>query len=260
MINATILVLSIISLLQSGCSGQPPGQPRLARLTPIYDESVCTIQKSQGRNVDLKAAAQDSRQDVVAAPFFNKRYNRHHLEAVFSTSAIATAKFASQLLNGRLYRVQREFVKGEKLCPMFTDLPEASTDLYAVWDEQVRKTQGGQSRLAGIYFQYCDPERDCDDRRLTLPTILIDDARDRWTLVHELMHFNFDRERKRDIMTMGDRALERHSALAKKELYAALNLYLKNQDRANLEIISERASWLVQNFAFQILIREQIYS
>jgi hypothetical protein len=253
--NTTILVLAIFSLLQSGCSGRSPEKPRLARLTPIYDEAVCTISKTQGRSADLEAASQDSRQNVVAAPFFRKRYSRRYFEAVFSTSAVSTAKFVNKLLGGHLYRVQRDFVKGEKLCPMFTELPIAPEYLYGIWEEQARKTQGGQSRLAALYFQYCDPARDCDDHRLTLPTILIDDARDRWTLVHEMMHFNFDHERKHDIMSIGDNTLERNGNLAKKELYAALELYLKNEDRANLEVVENRASWLIQVFAFQILTR-----
>jgi len=144
---------------------------------------------------------------------------------------------------------------GEKLCPMFTELPLATAELYGIWEEQARKIQGGQARLAAIYFQLCDPARDCDDRQLTLPTILIDDGRDRWTLVHEMMHFNFDRERKRDIVNIGDNALDRISRLAKRELYAALDVFLKNQDRASLTIVEDRASWLIQTFAVQILTR-----
>lgn len=247
----SLFCLALICLATtSGCSPnrEHVSDFRHTRLSPLYDESVCMIPKSRGTAVDLSKSSTD---EPTTSRFFGKRYNAPYFQAVFSTSAVATGQFVGQLLGGRLFRIQHDYVPGKKVCPTFTDLPKAPDELQGVWDNQTSKIKNGS--LSGLYFEYC--QSDCDDHTVKNPTILIDDARDRWTLVHEMMHYNFDRERKRDPESIGELKLEHDAIAAKEAIYENYLRYLGLKDHGSLLSLENQASWLIRTFTYQTLVR-----
>lgn len=238
--------------LAGGCARDESPTRRREHVAPLYDPRICAVPRNRGGEAIF---SQSNEERPAYAKFFGKSYNRAHLDAILTSSAISTAKFVSLILNGRLYRIQREFVNGERVCPMFIDLPEPPEELLMIWDRQVAGMPGTSSRLAGLYFEYCTPGRDCSDTAMVLPTILIDDGRDRWTLVHEVMHFNFDRERKKDANQIGDERLERDAIEAKRIVYENYSTYSATRDRSALSQLQNRLSWLIRVFVHQNLIR-----
>ncbi len=220
------------------------------RYEPIYDESRCFIPKTQGEDVIVPAA-----EEIVTSPFFGKRYDRSILKGVLTASAVATGRYANDLLRGRVFRVPRDTVPGAVVCPMFTELPVAPDDLRELWDRFAGGARGGW-RLAGLFFEDCGRDGfSCSDRELVRPTILIDEARDRWTLVHELMHFNFSRERKRDprmppLSSLAKEAERRKQAV--RELFAA---YKKTgPDRNVLAALQAHSSWLLREWFYHTMV------
>jgi len=248
-----LFILTIFCLTaSSGCTPHKEhvSSLRRARLSPLYDESACVVPKTRGKTADLSKA---SVEESETSRFFGKRYNASFLRAVLSTSAVATGQFVSHLLDGRVYRVQHDYVAGKKVCPTFTELPKAPDDLLGVWETQTAKVHDGA--LSGLYFEYCLSASECDDRAVKNPTILIDDVRDRWTLVHEMMHYNFDRERKRDPESIGDSRLERDGAAAKEAIYENYLRYSELKDHDSLFSLETQASWLIRTFTYQTLVR-----
>lgn len=227
-------------------------RPRV-RYQPIYDESLCVIPKNQGDDTISPREAK-----LVVSDFFGKRYDRSMLENVLTASAVATGRYVSELLEGRLYRIPRDMVPDARVCPMFTDLPVAPDDLRDLWDRfaggELRKGLDGW-RLAGLYFEDCGRDGyPCDDRSMVRPTILIDEGRDRWTLIHEMMHFNFSRERKLDPQMPPLSVLAREAAATKNAAKELLIAYKAKGERDLLSKLQAHSSWLLREWFYHIMV------
>lgn len=226
--------------------------PRV-RYQPTYNESLCVVPKNQGDNTIATRAKK-----LVVSDFFGKRYDRSMLESVLTASAVATGQYVSELLEGRLYRIPRDTVPGAEVCPMFVELPVAPNELRDLWDRfsggELRQGLGGW-RLAGLYFEDCGRDGyPCDDRAMVRPTILIDEGRDRWTLVHEMMHFNFSRERKLDPHMPPLSVLAKGAADAKNAVKDLFIAYKANPDRALLSKLQAQTSWLLREWFYHIMV------
>ena len=199
-ITHSIVALAITGLV-AGCAPAMPEEsaPRSKRTFANYDSDICKLSPDQGSGARLALLNVD---EIVTSHYFQKRFDKADLDAVKDASLNATADYVRAMGVG-VYRIRR--TQGT-VCPMFACLDDVPDDFQRVWDVHASKypTEGV---LAGLYFEYCDD--DCLDRALTKPTILVDEAADRWTLVHEMMHHNFNRTRKGDPAEIGRRSLEK---------------------------------------------------
>jgi hypothetical protein len=189
------------------------------RVVPT-DKPSCELQADDG---ELAVMSNLNRDDVIASDFFAKKYDRADLEAVGKASIRETIAYG-QGLGLTLHRVPRKSDKVPKSagnkCPLYQLLTVAGGDLQKIWNQEAGGDLGGGS-LAGLYFENCRG-RNCKGHAPVNPTILIDEWQDRWTLVHEMMHHNFNKERKRD------------TALASiDDLRRALDASLKRFDKLN---------------------------
>lgn len=179
----------LMGMTLSGCgdSGGSSGGGRL--VPPGYDEKACSSQKpDEGPNALFNNLNQTS---FVLGPL-QKPYDRYDLEAVLDASSVSTTEYVKSL-GVQLFRIPRADLAGA--CQTFYNLAPAPADLEATWN----RASGGVSgnfRLAGLYWDNCG--NSCREFSVVKPTILVDEASDRWTLVHEMMHYNFNQGRAAD--------------------------------------------------------------
>lgn len=177
------------SFMLAACSGGGGGSGDAGRVVPRdYDKIAC---RNNAPDVGPNALFQNKNQTEFVYGVFNKPFDRFDLEAVLDASAVSTTDYVRGL-GINLYRVPRANLAGA--CQTFFNLDEVPADLRVTWD----RASGGISdgRLAGLYWDDCQGR--CQDFEIVRPTILVDEASDRWTLVHEMMHHNFNQGRKAD--------------------------------------------------------------
>ena len=249
-----ICLSSVLSLTLGACAPEAEtsrGSPRARRVryTPNYDEKSCAISKHDGGEAKLPLASL-----VVRSEFFGKKFDQALLDGVLKASAVATGRYVSEVLGGRLFRIPYDWEPSQSVCPMFTELPVAPDEYRDLWDKYARVDLGW--KLAGLYFEDCARSGfSCSDHGVVRPTILIDESRDRWTLVHEMMHFNFNRERKRDPGGPSETALAEGAYAAKEAVQSAFASYRARRDRSTLTLMQEQNSWLIRNWFHQTMIR-----
>jgi hypothetical protein len=183
-----VMVLVPMFFCLQACDSGGGGGPASRVVPRDYDKIACKNQApDQGKN----ALFQNKNMTEFVMGFFNKPYDRHDLEAVLDASSVSTTDYVKSL-GVELFRVPRTQLAGA--CQTFFNLDEAAEELKTVWN----RASGGVSdgRLAGLYWDNCGDS--CQDFAIVRPTILVDEASDRWTLVHELMHHNFNQARKAD--------------------------------------------------------------
>lgn len=184
-VSSSLLVLFAFAL--AACSGGGGGGGGGGRVVPRdYDKIAC---RNNAPDSGPNALFQNKNRTEFVLGVFDKPYDRFDLEAVLDASAVSTTDYVRSL-GVTLFRVPRVNLAGA--CQTYFNLDEAPTDLRVVWD----RASGGISdgRLAGLYWDNCQGR--CQDFEIVSPTILVDEASDRWTLVHELMHHNFNQGRK----------------------------------------------------------------
>jgi hypothetical protein len=184
---ARVARVCVLLLLLAACSPKGPDDtsPRVIPDLPTYDKSACKdVQPYEGGNA-ISANLSANNPDVETA--FNKAFDRADLEAVEQASALQTSIYVMDM-GVNVYRIPRQ----SNQCPMFYALPEVPNNLRTVWDEVAGGA--GEGQLAGAYFEIC--EGNCPEYTMSNPTILVHEAADRWTLVHEMMHHNFNVMRK----------------------------------------------------------------
>lgn len=179
-----------LSLILTACSGDSGGGGGGTRVVPPgYDKIAC------------KAAPPDQGKEAlfvnlggthVVSGLFLKPFDRLDLEAVLDASSLSTTEYAKRW-GVNIFRVVREDLNGA--CQTFYNLTTAPDDVQAVWNGVIAN-MNGPGRLAGLYWEHCGNQ--CRERQVVSPTILVDEAADRWTLVHEMMHHNFNVSRKAD--------------------------------------------------------------
>lgn len=174
----------------TACSGGGGGGGGQSFTAPGYDKIACAAQPP---DEGPSAVFANNSQTNFVPSFFFKPYDRFDLDAVLDASAVSTTDYVKSL-GIKLFRIPRAELKGA--CQTFFNLDVAAAPLRSIWDEAAGGGGAGGGTLAGLYFEYCD--RDCQERSIISPHILVDEASDRWTLIHELMHHNFNVGRKAD--------------------------------------------------------------
>ena len=151
-----------------------------------------SLKPRQQQNPDEGEAAQMNlltTDNVVTSPFYGKKYDRNDLDAVMRASPRATAQYV-QALGVALYKNDSDAAEA----PTFAFLPSVSDArgaTKAVWDNFASDIPEG-AELLGLYFEATP----ADDRNMHDPTIIVLESSSRWTLLHEQMHHNFNKERK----------------------------------------------------------------
>lgn len=229
------LVSPFIFLLGlAGCSAGGGGGGETGRVVPRdYDKIAC---RNNAPDAGPNALFQNKTKTEFVFGVFNKPYDRYDLEAVLDASAVSTTDYVRSL-GVNLFRVARANLGGA--CQTYFNLEEVPTDLRSVWD----RASGGISdgRLAGLYWDNCQTR--CQDFEIVSPTILVDEASDRWTLVHEMMHHNFNQGRKANRSIIPYTPLVRQMQRSLQRIEKWMNEHKDRADVTKLEsIVAETES------------------
>lgn len=214
--SLVIGLAATVALSFTACGGGGGGDSQ-GNVIPKADFSACDQNPTVGSSAIIGNA---SKTDFVASNFFGKPYDRFDLEAVLDASVVATTEYVKSL-GINLMKVTVGSPAGK--CPNYFSLPNANEPLEKVWNEASSGTNGNAS-LQGLFLEFCGAGTGvgCRERQMVNPTILVNHVSDRWTLVHEMMHYNFNQGRKaaQDIPTnaMLDKMTKYHSAQFKKFL------------------------------------------
>lgn len=197
------------------CGGGGGGSGESGNVIPKVDLSAC----DQHPEVGLSAIVENaSKTEFVPSAFFGKPYDRYDLEAVLDASVKSTTQYVNSL-GITLRKVVTGSAAGK--CPNYFGVPDAEAGLQTVWSNASAGTNGNAS-LQGLFFENCGDGTgvSCRERAMINPTILVNHVSDRWTLVHELMHYNFNQGRKatKEIPSsvMLDKMTKYHTAQFKK--------------------------------------------
>ena len=143
-----------------------------------YGSGECEFQPELGGEADL-ALTQNHQ---VLPSHFQKKYDRNWLLATSKTSGPETARVV-ETTGVQLYKVSI----GNSPCTYFRNLNSPPTGLRTKWDEVAEVKNDGTSSILGLYLGVGDTQDTA-----TMPAILVLESSDRYTLVHEFMHRNFD--------------------------------------------------------------------
>ncbi len=174
----------------------------------------------------------------VDSAYFNKPYDRYDVEAVLDSSTVSTAMYVRSL-GINLHKAPRADMTGQ--CPMYFYLKNAPPPFQAIWTEA--SGGGGNSglTLAGLYFEFCSQPGTpgCSDRGMVNPTIVVDEATERWTLVHEMMHHNFNQARKASPTIPPSSYLGRANKGLKVDMITAYEAFVALPNRGDLTNAAE---------------------
>lgn len=220
-ISASLMGVGLNLILNLGCSSSSSAPaPR------VVDKPTCDTKPDVGTAAIASNAFQT---EWVNSDFFQKPYDRYDLEAVLNASSNTTSSYVISLgINTN--RIPSG--TSTNICPTYYTLPVANSNFLKVWSDESSKS-GGDGTLAGLFFEYCgDGGQPCRDRLMVNPTILVAENGDRWTLVHEMMHYNFNQGRKADLTNPSTSELNRATGLFEQnyKLYYKDFLRLPNRD------------------------------
>jgi hypothetical protein len=238
MVVARVLVCLTGVLILTACSAQGPDDKAARRVPelPSYDHASCRdVQPYEGKTAPKENHLQNN---YVTEKNFNKTYDRADLDAVLKASAVQTSVYVMDM-GVNVYRIPRAYNQ----CPMFYALPEVPANLMEVWNEIAGGN--GEGQLAGAYFEIC--EGTCSDFQMTNPTILVHEASDRWTLVHEMMHHNFNVIRKANRSLPGINAVREQLMAGQANLEQLVGAYETNKDRGTLTKNATQLSSMIDN-------------
>lgn len=139
----------------------------------------CEIRPEVGENADLGLMQNQN----IQVSHFRKPYNRNWLEAVSRTSGPETIRVVESS-GTQLFKT----ASADPFCRYFQSLKSAPTDLSKKWDEVTGDPSIKKSELLGLYM----PISSAYASTVQQPAILINESTDRYTLVHEFMHHNFN--------------------------------------------------------------------
>ncbi|MDX9730581.1 MAG: hypothetical protein RBT63_02315, partial [Bdellovibrionales bacterium] len=192
---------------------------------------------------------------IIASEFFSKPFNRYDLEAVLDASTVSSTEYVRSL-GVALYKVSA--TRAASSCPTFFNLQDAPAAQHGVWSEVVGGSSG-DTNLLGIFFEFCGSGAGvgCREKQMVNPTILVNASSDRWTLIHEMMHFNFNRSRKMlpDVMT--ERTLQQAAKYHADALKKHLEAFKAMPNRQDLTKANEEATMLLQ-LGFETLVRTSL--
>ncbi len=255
----TVLILSLFAL--TACDVAPIGEPEGRLYDPEYVAQDCTIMKPDTGGAAVTANA--SIDQIEDSGFFGKPYDRADVAALFNSSPIATAAYV-QKVGISLFKIPRVPKTDEEkeamrragqpvegpLCRLYGFLPLASRFHHQLW----YSVSGGKGGLAGLYFEDCDPSR-CPKTTVNNPIILVDDSSDRWTLVHEMNHHNFNTQRKKSPDYESHEEL-RQKVEAYKSVYTASNGADSMKEAIALDLLVKSLYKLLVYSAFEEIANE----
>ncbi len=181
-----LLAITAFGLTACGGGGGGGSESRV-----VTDFSACDKMPDVGASA---ISENSTKTEFVVSDFFEKPFDRFDLEAVLDASSTSTTAYVRSLGIG-LYKIPRTKMAGQ--CPTYFNLPLAPKPFQSIWS-QASSGNTGNGQLAGLFFEFCGDGTGagCRPRDMVQPTILVDEASDRWTLVHEMMHYNFNQTRK----------------------------------------------------------------
>lgn len=180
-ILTSLLAISFLTACGSKGGAPAPAKRRVPDL-PSYDKSSCAFQPYEGETAIYGNLATTQ---ILAEPVFGKKFDRADLDAVLAASATETSFYVLDM-GVKLFKVPR--TQG---CPTYYSLQPADSEMQAIWSKMAGGS--GEGELAGLYFEYTNSPSETE---VTNPTIIVHESSDRWTLVHEMMHHNFNVQRK----------------------------------------------------------------
>ncbi len=124
---------------------------------------------------------------TVESPYYAKRYNRALLEGVLKASGEETQNF---VVGMGIDLSKIPFTGASNTCLFQHSLPVVSDSLFDVWNDTAGGDHGG-GHLDGLFVAF-------SDGRHIHEAIMVREDASRWTLVHEMMHANFFRQRQAD--------------------------------------------------------------
>lgn len=234
LISCGILATLGLSACGGGSSSEPA--PRRVPDLPTYDKSSCRFQPYEGQAALFENL---SATQITAERVFNKKFDQADLAAVLTASATETS-FYVQDMGVRVFKVPR--AAG---CPTYYSLPEASPELLSLW-QKFSGGGGGEGQLAGLYFENTPTP---SDRQVQNPTILVLESSDRWTLVHEMMHHNFNVHRKADTSSPSIEEASRELQGRAREVDTLLKSYEDRPNKTDLKdlaLAADRITTLVE--------------
>ncbi len=257
LLPALFMALFISSLLSACTSGGGDATPPEIRKGAIEDLNRCIHKPNEGSEALLNLAGDSG---VVDSGFFGKLMNRPDVVAILDASAEATIRYAKAI---GLNVFKTPYNAGERICPTFATLDFAPPRLQAIWSMATANIGTGTTgTLLGLYFDYvCLPNTKevtagstrCSNTRVTQPVILVTEATDKWTLMHEMMHHNFKKTNKERGFSMPDHQLlselnktsdaiekmkEKYSTSESRENFEMLLTTIHNAVKLNLETIT----------------------
>ncbi len=192
---ALFCAMATMTMTVSACGGGGGGGGGGGHAVPKADYSACDQHPEVGPSALVGNA---TKTEFVKSEFFNKPYDRYDLEAVLDASVASTIQYVNSL-GINLKKVVTGSPGGK--CPNYFSVANPPDNLLAIWNEAAAGMTNNNSSLQGLFFEFCGQGAGagCKDREMVNPTILVNHVADRWTLVHELMHYNFNQGRKADM-------------------------------------------------------------
>jgi hypothetical protein len=207
-VTKVLWVLAAFAL--AGCSVSSDGKGSPGHVTQYsYDPALCTTLLPDTGDTALYANLRVSK--PIDSVYYAKRYNRAVLEGVLTASGEETQNFVAAM-GIDLSKVS--YVGERNTCLFQHSLPVVSDDLAEIWNETAGGDHGG-GHLDGLFVAFSNGQS-------VREAIMVREDSSRWTLVHEMMHANFFRQRQADGVRSGSalRADVRRAYAALKNDYA----------------------------------------
>ena len=208
------LALSALGLAGGlcGCSVDEPSTTPTGHVSQYqFDPALCTtLLPATGFQADMSDL---NITRPIQSPYFEKRYNRAMLEGVLSASGSSTQKYV-KASGIDVYKIA--FEEKKNTCLFQYELPIANDQLYSIWESNAGGDHGG-GHLDGLFVAF-------SNGRSMHEVIMVREDSSRWTLVHEMMHANFFRQRLQDGKPGGEN-LKRQVKRAFEQLNADYSAY-----------------------------------
>lgn len=175
MIKVLIFFLASVSL--TSCGVKKTGAPELGDLS--YSTYSSCQQNASQRQSPVAGG-------VVDSGYFGKLIDRSSVNAILDADVMQTAARAS-------YDQLSMYVVNQGSCSTFSFLPLPPSNVFEYW----REASGGSGvgSLLGLYKEDC--QENCKPDQVINPLVMLNACTDRWTMVHEILHHNFNVQRKR---------------------------------------------------------------
>lgn len=222
--TACLALALLSSLTLTACGGD---DAPAARVVGKNAPETCSYQPDDG---DPAIMSNAGLKKFVKSPYFDKSYNRLDLEAVLSASGRETARYA-KAIDIILYRIPYNGSKDR--CLYQQDSVELAPDwLQQEWKDSYNgRLNDGLPGTDGFFV----PVRLNDGTRAQL--IVVRTSAERWTLVHELMHANFDTARE----ALGEKSGYSETAMDSTRIQISdrLNDFNDSRTEANLIAVAD---------------------